>query len=285
MDPIQTPVQIPDFQPKPNYLKTIIFSVLVIITLSLIGYLVFQNQKLQKQVLNPQVSPTIQVPSPTSKPSSSTSISPDETAGWKTFTGNSLRYSNSVYSGYSLKYPPICSLTDKILTCKTKHGIATLIIDAGGHGGGITEIKVLRDNETKVIPAGEGKINEIKDMTNNKVTGTFWINKTDKLKQEPIFGFEFKDIPLEDVDEFEVIFNQILSTFKFIDNKSVCVPTYQVETNSVELTAEQNYSMRCTEQRSEKDCFSIDLYNQKADDFSTPDGIPDCIWKNPINTI
>ena len=79
--------------------------------------------------------------------------------------------------------------------------------------------------------------------------------------------------------------DQILSTFKFIDDRSVCVPVYKVETNSTELTAKQNYSMHCSEQRSEKDCFSIDLYNQKADEFSIPDGIPDCIWKNPINTI
>jgi len=76
--------------------------------------------------------------------------------------------------------------------------------------------------------------------------------------------------------------SQILSTFKFIDDKSVCVPTYQVEVNSTELTAKQNYSMRCTEQRSEKDCLSIDFYNRKADDFNIPDKIPDCIWKNPI---
>ncbi|MFA5770548.1 MAG: hypothetical protein WC894_03595 [Patescibacteria group bacterium] len=95
--PIQPPVQIPDFQPKPNYLKTIILSVLIIITLSLIAYLAFQNQKLQKQILNPQVSPTIQAPSPTSKPSSSISTPSDETAGWKTYTNTKYKY--------TLQYP------------------------------------------------------------------------------------------------------------------------------------------------------------------------------------
>jgi len=112
MDSIQNPTQqsaqpppeVFTAQPKPNYLKTIILSVLIIITLSLIAYLFFQNQKLQKQVLNPPISPTIQVPtqasqsvSPTPKPSSSISIPPDETAGWKT-------YINTIY-GYSIKYP------------------------------------------------------------------------------------------------------------------------------------------------------------------------------------
>ena len=90
MDPIQSPTQQPPpevfvTQPKPNYLKTILFSILLIITVGLISYLIFQNQKLQKQVINPSVSPTIQVPSPTSqsvsptpKTVSSISIPPDE---------------------------------------------------------------------------------------------------------------------------------------------------------------------------------------------------------------
>jgi len=71
MDPTQQPTQtLPEIiipQPKPNYLKTIIFSVLMIITVGLIAYLIFQNQKLQKQVLNPQISPTIQALSPVSQ--------------------------------------------------------------------------------------------------------------------------------------------------------------------------------------------------------------------------
>ena len=66
-EPVQTPPEVFIPQPKPNYLKTIIFSVLIIITLGLIAYLFFQNQKLRKQVLNPPVSPTIQSSSPTPK--------------------------------------------------------------------------------------------------------------------------------------------------------------------------------------------------------------------------
>jgi len=108
MDPTQPltqqppPVFIP--QPEPNYLKTIILSILIITTLGLIAYLIFQNQKLQKQVLNPSISPTFQVPSPASqsvsptpKTVSSISITPDETVGWKMYT-------NTKYL-YSFKYP------------------------------------------------------------------------------------------------------------------------------------------------------------------------------------
>src|SRR3989338_10555453 len=93
------PTQIPDFQPKPNYLKTIVFSVLIIITLGLIAYLFFQNQKLRKQVLNPPVSPTIQSSSPTPKTVSSISIPSDQTEGGKTYKNTSeafsLKYSSS----------------------------------------------------------------------------------------------------------------------------------------------------------------------------------------------
>ena len=98
-EPLQTPVQIPDFEPKPNYLKTIIFSILGVTLLTAIIFLYFQNQKLQKQVLNLPVSPTIQIPSPTSisETVSSISISPDETAGWKTYNSNLL--------DISIKYP------------------------------------------------------------------------------------------------------------------------------------------------------------------------------------
>ena len=47
-NPIQLPIadnqSVNIAQPKPNYLKTIIFSVLIIVTLGLIAYLIFQNQ-------------------------------------------------------------------------------------------------------------------------------------------------------------------------------------------------------------------------------------------------
>jgi hypothetical protein len=111
MDPIQPPTQPPPqtppevfvTQPNPNYLKTIIFSVLAIITLGLIAYLIFQNQKLQKQVLYPSVSPTIKISSPTPQTVSLISIPSDETAGWKSY--NDIKYN------YSFKYPE--SFVDK----------------------------------------------------------------------------------------------------------------------------------------------------------------------------
>ena len=103
-EPLQTPVQIPDFQPKPNYFRIIFFPVLSVLLVSSIIYLYLQNQKLQKQVLNPQVSPAIQVPSPTSKSSSSISILPDGTVNWKTYV--------DINNNYQLLFPPNWTLDD-----------------------------------------------------------------------------------------------------------------------------------------------------------------------------
>jgi len=57
-----------------------------------------------------------------------------------------------------------------------------------------------------------------------------------------------------------------------------CTATYEVEINTEELTAKQNYSMYCSDKQSEQGCLSVDVYNQKLDDFSAPDGFPDCKW-------
>lgn len=83
------------------------------------------------------------------------------------------------------------------------------------------------------------------------------------------------------------IFDQILSTFKFIESDisklpGSCIPTYKIETNTEELTAKQNYSMYCSEKHSETDCLEVDLYNKKDDNFNTPDKISDCEWKKII---
>ncbi len=304
--PIQTPPEVFIPQPKPNYLKTIILSVLVIITLSLITYLIFQNQKLQKQSVNQQVSPTIQVPSPTSKPSTSISISSDETTDWKTYTSE---------LGFSFKYPSDWSQLLKCRfgasdfgdICVKSNDFKEKMVSMGSSGAyygvskgglfGISQRQIENATVENFCTPKETKTDSCKATTINGQPAmeiVIFNHVTDNIftlgpKQfQGITGKSFNEsyiismnYPVNDTTN-KVLLNQILSTFKFTNNTGVCIPTYQVETNSAELTAKQNYSMRCKEQRSEKDCLSIDLYNQKADDFSIPDEIPDCIWKNPI---
>lgn len=216
-------------QPKPNYLKIIIVSVLIIITLSLIIYLFFQNQKLQKQVLNPSVSPTIQVPSP--------AIPPDETAGWKSFTSNNL--------GISFKYPPeyknpeeninYISLISP-LNPEPKKGYELQ------NGELKLEVYVSKAEPNETL---DELINKKKEQSNSLGVDTEIINEEEILiggiravKQawkgngagQTILlinnNKEFGIIKYPAVTTRDGEFDQILSTFKFVDNnKETKLPT------------------------------------------------------------
>jgi hypothetical protein len=140
---------------------------------------------------------------------------PNKTAGWQTYSGTDFVYENPTFKGYSFLFPPTCDQTMAALTCKFSGGSGTIIVNAGGHGGENIETKVIKNNETKVYPAGEGKLTLIEDVKTKTVFGTFWINKTNQFDQEPIFGFEFMKIPVSDLSEFEEMFDQMMFTFKF----------------------------------------------------------------------
>ena len=214
--PIQPAIQIPEFQPKPNYLKTIIFLVLIVFTLGLIAYLFFQNQKLQKQVLNPQVSPTIQAPSPTPKTVSSISIAPDETAGWKTYTNTTNKY--------SLSYPPTWQIRENVTDILPNKPSLTYIFDEiGEFAPGIY---------IWVVPKVEPK----QWITEQLFSPDYTQAKTDSIIIDSIQGAKISGIPgpLEqewvfvnkDSQSFILyagamtdmtIFDQILSTFHFLN--------------------------------------------------------------------
>jgi len=85
---------------KPNYLIIITSSILGIILLALINFLYFQNQQSIKVSVNQEISPTIQVPSPTPQTEPLMSIPPD----WKTITMKGCSTRNAVFE-YSLKTP------------------------------------------------------------------------------------------------------------------------------------------------------------------------------------
>ena len=77
------------------------------------------------------------------------------------------------------------------------------------------------------------------------------------------------------------LINLILSTFKFTGQEmSYCSPSYAVEKDTPELTASQNYANECLSKKNKDDCLSVDFYNKIAGDFTSPDGIPDCLWSN-----
>jgi hypothetical protein len=133
----------------------------------------------------------------------------------KIYSGQDFTYHNNIYSGYNFNYPSTCVLKDETLTCTLKNSAASILINAGGHGGNDGNYRVLVNNQTKIIDSVEGNLTAIEDIDNKVVFGTYWINKTPILTQEPIFGFEFSKISVSDFEEFKILFNDILSSFKF----------------------------------------------------------------------
>jgi hypothetical protein len=220
--PVQTPPEVAILQPKPNYLKTIIFSVLIIITLSLIAYLVFQNQKLQKQVLNPQISPTIQAPSQTSKTVSSISISPDETAGWKTYRGDGFdfRYPNNFKISEKLtdqsftKYPKTKYLS--ISENNNSEDGAVLLIYALPFIKQADQIQITKDfantseENITITPTTIGGVKGLEYKL--PAMYEYSLSIVDKSNQTFLFS---KSGGYENIKKLD----QILSTFKFVDNK------------------------------------------------------------------
>ncbi|HWS48510.1 MAG TPA: hypothetical protein VN174_00485 [Candidatus Methanoperedens sp.] len=197
------------------YILTAFFFVSVLI-LAYLNY--FSSSKIPstaKPIDNPSILPTKTVnltisPSITSSPLSLSNL--------KTYTGQDFVYLNNIYSAYTFNYPDFCTLKDDTLSCTLKNSLATIQINAGGHGGGEGNYQVLVDNQSKIFNSIEGKLTAIEDLDNKTVFGTYWINKTPKLTQEPIFGFEFYGLSSSDFNEFKTLFEQLLSTFKFTEN-------------------------------------------------------------------
>ncbi len=204
-----------------GFIQIAIIILMSVLALGTVGYFAYTNGQKNPKIITDkkftEVTPTVEesltptaILEITSKPSPTSSNN-------KLFNGTSFIYTNSVYSGYTLSYPSNCVAKTSALICTLNNGQVQIDINAGGHGGEIMKTKVIRNNETKIIPAGEGKISLIENLDTKKAFGTYWINKTDALTQEPIFGFEFRDISETDIAEFEKLLDTILNSFKFIE--------------------------------------------------------------------
>lgn len=285
MDPIQPPTQqsieppinIPDFQSKPNYFKTILFSILGVLLVSAIIYLYLQNQKFQKQVLNPPISPTIQAPSPSSqivsptpKTVSSISLPPDETAGWKTYTNNTY--------GFSIKYPidwlikcneptnewlsaDICNIATP--NTKFDHGER---ISGAGIGIGIEkpnpnynslEEKVAFDEKNYQYKSVSKIINGTKGYLLTSNTNNAFVTKTTD------YFIIISWFPLNKANPLSTTIDQILSTFKFVD-----------QTSQISCTADSDCGVNICDCKA--DLEKNILVNDKLCERYCP-GIPKCI--------
>lgn len=213
--PVQNPVQASSIQSKPNYLKTIIFSVLIVITLGLIAFLFFQNQQLKKQSVNQQVTPTIEAPSPTPKTVSSISIPADETAGWKT-------YINTTYK-YSLNYPPTWQIRENVTDILSSRPPSTYIFEkveefAPGIYVWVVQKVELKQWITEQLISPDYEQIKTENIIVAGIPGTKVSGIPGPLEQEWVFlNKNNKTIILyAGVQEEDMsVFDQILSTFKF----------------------------------------------------------------------
>jgi len=60
-----------------------------------------------------------------------------------------------------------------------------------------------------------------------------------------------------------------------------CTPIYDVPGYLdfyTGISAHEHYASYCYRARTEPECLGVDYYNEARDDFTTPDGRPDCKW-------
>jgi len=231
MEPTQPPLGVIIPQPKPNYLKTIIFSVLMIFTVGLITYLVFQNQKLQQQILNPPISPTVQVLSTTPQTTSSISISPDETASWKT-------YKNTKF-GFQFEYPltsfelktwePVKNLSLSLSLLQVTNDMAPQKPEIGISVFENPDNKSIKDWVNTFSRSGQIFFANLKNLKDYQLSGKSGLSfETDNvirvnyvvvpLNSRSVIGIYYTEIG-SNISLLNETYNQILSTFKFLENK------------------------------------------------------------------
>lgn len=283
----------------------IIVSSLAIFSLAASGWLFYQNLQLQKQISQLQTQPS---PSPAVVPGET--WTQEGTANWKT-------YSNTKYN-YSVKYPDELEASEDAklaeqnymnhLVFFNKYTSTPLkdrtmvngryLLYSISLGIPINNNNLSLDNWLAENSESLGKeerkkqLNELynsapKSIIVDQSKGYQWeyqyniislFEKNGTIYQVQSTVLDPLNTNLEDVVQN---YNQILSTFKFTAQEmGHCSPSYAVETNTPELTASQNYASECLSQKNKDDCLSIDFYNKIANDFTSPDGMPDCLWSN-----
>ncbi|MDO8495466.1 MAG: hypothetical protein Q7S32_03010 [bacterium] len=131
---------------------------------------------------------------------------PSATPEWKTFIGETV-YTNDGSTSFSIMYPPDWKLIDNTLYPFGENedkGIETrIILGAGGHGAPEHQREV-------VFPSGTARY--YWQASDEWVSGYATFEKNNAT-----YIFEVRSMPSDKSLEYERIFNQILSTFKFIE--------------------------------------------------------------------
>jgi len=217
--PIVLPIEVPN--KKPN-LSIIIFVIIIILSLGIIVLLFFQNQKLKKQITNLKVIPTFQLPTQTKQKITSISITTDETANWKTYVNQRCKY--------SVKFPSNWEKVDDPMIGEEAVYFKPMNINF-----------ISSDNASIIIEARPSKeigVNNLQDKIDS-YNAFLWKNWTNKKIEEINFkntkaikatgdNYGIPNIKIlilandcyyeiKGVGDYIQTFDQILSTFKFLD--------------------------------------------------------------------
>ena len=220
----QSPVESFDSQPKSHWL-VITFSVVVIILFTGILFLYLQNQKLQKKVIDQQITSNIQdQSSQTPKTVSTTSTPPDETAGWKTYTNENY--------GFQVKYPnnPFVRLI-----CPNEHLLLIQrdlqtkdVVDMGTSTcarDGRYDFEIIISDQRTQEPTSDEYFTVTKSLTTiSGISAQKYKSVANKTEGFSGAGSQHNEVMFQKNNYYyhifaslytEPYFNQILSTFKF----------------------------------------------------------------------
>lgn len=204
----QIPVIQVDQQPEKSNFITILLSVLLLVSLAISVFFAFQNQKLVKELALLKNDST---PVATVEPEVTNSASPDLTANWNTYTNNPSKYQIKYPAGWYVKNQSI--------------DILGMIVEDASYieiGMGEGKSGTIGIEEQQIIPPSE-EVN----LTATKVIGNLtlrcngnfttdsrawcWIKVPNYDKFLNIQFFKNSNA------EMNIVLDQILSTFKFIN--------------------------------------------------------------------
>lgn len=202
-------------QPKPNNSLLLLMGALILILLASTGFLTFQNYQLRKEISQLESSPS---PTPT----------PDPTANWKT-------YSNEAYK-YSFKYPPLWKINTtspqttylEIGSVNQSQTFARISISGTGENDkSIEELaRAWRSGPIEKIQIGGQEAVKVLQNPNQEgeplVKGAYSISIFVKNRSNINILIQLETANL---NTYQIIFDQILSTFKFLEEKETAIPT------------------------------------------------------------
>ncbi|MFH1896294.1 MAG: hypothetical protein ABH814_02360 [bacterium] len=201
--PMQETPQAPTPAGKSSSLPLIALAVVVALVVGGgVGYLMGS-----RSTSSPKASPPLaETPKTQESTTSSQPATSDPTADWKTYTGET-QYSSDGSTMFSLKYPSSWKLVGSKLYPFGQSGDegsdTKLLMGLGGRGLEVTP-------ERKTYPAGVAKYWKLGNDQNTSLLASFDANNASYI-------FEFQNIPAESSEKLTEIFDQILSTFQFLD--------------------------------------------------------------------